>query len=150
MTLRLMVILGAILSCMACNPTPEPLRSVTTVESRTVGPAVPPAPVTIQECEDSFLPMFPGMKPPLVKRVANPVYPELIRRAPVVGNVVVDVYILASGTVCAAHVTAGLEPQLDKEVVAAVQQWEFSPAEVGGKPVAAVISITVRVDLSRT
>jgi TonB family protein len=52
------------------------------------------------------------------------------------GVVLLDVVILADGTVGGARVTRSLDPDLDREALIAARYWLFEPAQLEGRAVA--------------
>jgi protein TonB len=80
---------------------------------------------------------------PVVLRRVNPVYPEALRRARIQGTVVLQVEILVDGSIGAIEVFRSVVPGpggLDEAAVEAVRQWQFQPAQSGGRPVAVWIT----------
>ena len=68
----------------------------------------------------------------------KPVYPRISRSLGEQGRVLLDVYVLADGTVgeIRLHQSCGYE-RLDEAALLAVRQWRFKPARQAGKQVAA-------------
>jgi len=88
--------------------------------------------------------------PVILRRVA-PTYPEFARRSRIQGTVVLDVEILADGSIGAIEVFRSLMPGpggFDEAAIAAVRQWQFQPAKSGGKPVACWIKQSIVFELS--
>jgi protein TonB len=81
-------------------------------------------------------------KSELIRRV-DPVYPELAKRARVEGRVLLAVTVDEEGSVFEIRVIAG-HPLLVEAALSAVRQWKYSPTLLDGKPVAAIITVTVR------
>jgi TonB family protein len=77
-----------------------------------------------------------------------PVYPVLARQAKIQGLVSVNVVIGKDGTVTVQNVGAG-HPLLAPAAVAAVQQWKYEPATVGGEPVEVGAKIYVTFELTK-
>lgn len=70
-------------------------------------------------------------KPPtLVKQVA----PEIADAGTTAGTVVMEVDLGADGKVLAVKVVTSLSPTLDAAAVKALEQFEFTPAEIDGQP----------------
>jgi periplasmic protein TonB len=80
--------------------------------------------------------------PQAIKRV-QPEYPNWAKRANVQGQVVLEVEVLRDGTVGAVEVVRSLMAGLDELAVAAVRQWEFTPAKAQGQPVAVWVTFPV-------
>jgi TonB family protein len=81
-------------------------------------------------------------KSELIRRV-DPVYPESAKRARVEGRVLLAVTVDEEGSVFEIRVIAG-HPLLVEAALSAVRQWKYSPTLLDGKPVAAIITVTVR------
>ena len=81
------------------------------------------------------------MPPTKIKNVA-PVYPAIAKASRVGGAVVIEATIDREGKVIDTKVVRSV-PLLDQAAVNAVQQWEYSPAVLDGKPVPIVMTITV-------
>lgn len=88
--------------------------------------------------------MIDGLCPP-------PEYPEEERRAGVEGKTVIEVEVLADGTVGSAQVKQGVpgHPELDRAAVEAVMNWKFEPATRDGKPVGMTVNIPLEFRLDR-
>ena len=76
----------------------------------------------------------------------RPVYPPEAMAEGVQGVVVIDARIDVDGCVRNAEVVRSV-PELDKAALDAVTQWEFAPAILNGKPIAVLLTITVRFTL---
>jgi len=80
---------------------------------------------------------------PVVLRRVNPVYPDALRRARIQGTVVLQVEVLIDGSIGAIEVFRSVMPGpggLDEAAIEAVRQWQFQPAQSGGRPVAVWIT----------
>jgi protein TonB len=73
---------------------------------------------------------------PKVRRSIRPQYTLAAMRAIRQGVVLLDVVILADGTVGGARVTRSLDPDLDREALIAARYWLFEPAQLEGRAVA--------------
>jgi TonB family protein len=73
-------------------------------------------------------------KPPAVRKQVEPAYPPEAFAAGLSGDVTMAVDLDAEGRVTSVAVTKGAGHGFDEAAVAAVEQMEFSPAEVDGKP----------------
>jgi len=89
----------------------------------------------------------PAASPKLITRVP-PVYPETARQLKIQGLVSVNVVIGKDGTVTVQNVGAG-HPLLAPAAVAAVQQWKYEPATVGGEPVDVQAKIYLTFELTK-
>lgn len=88
---------------------------------------------------------------PVILRRVPPVYPDFARRSRIQGTVVLDIEILADGSIGAIEVFRSLMPGpggFDEAAIAAVKQWQFQPAKSGGKPVACWIKQSITFELS--
>lgn len=70
-----------------------------------------------------------------------PQYPQLARRAGIQGMVVLDVRLKTDGAVTVDKVVAG-EPSLADAALNAVQKWRANPAQINGKAVEVVSTLT--------
>jgi|GEM_PF-1238227 len=90
-------------------------------------------------------------KPPLIidDLCPLPEYPEVSRRAGIEGKTVIEVEILADGTVARTEVTEGVpgHPELDRAAMDAVAKWHFEPATKDGVPVGVTVSIPIEFRL---
>ena len=84
-----------------------------------------------------------GVEPPRLLREVKPRYSEAARRANVEGEVVLEVIILADGSVGQVEVRRSLGYGLDARAVEAVQQWRFSPATRQGMAVDVIVEVAV-------
>lgn len=101
----------------APTPRPEPIEAPSPVQA-------PPAPVTPPRADAAFL-----NNPP-------PQYPLVARRLQQQGRVVLDVYILADGSVGEVRVkhSSGFA-RLDEAALNAVRRWRYVPAKRGDTPI---------------
>ena len=77
-----------------------------------------------------------GVIAPRIIHRQHPEYSKQAKEAGVSGVVKLSAVIEADGSVSHIHVQEGLEPSLDDSAAAALQAWQFVPAEKDGKPVA--------------
>jgi TonB family protein len=75
-------------------------------------------------------------RPPELLHFVDAAYPEEARKEGLSGDVRMIITIDEKGTVTDASVTAPAGHGFDEAAIAAVKQFEFSPAEVDGKPAA--------------
>jgi TonB family protein len=84
--------------------------------------------------------------PQLLERF-EPEYPELAVRARHECVVVLEAVIGRTGRVIDAKVLRGCRLGLDESAIAAVQQWQFTPPTLNGRPVEVIGTFTVRFRL---
>jgi TonB family protein len=72
-----------------------------------------------------------------------PSYPIELRQQGVEGQVGLQVAVDEDGTVQGIRIVKSLHPYLDNAAVQALKQWKFEPLFYDGKPVAAMIAMTV-------
>jgi len=116
----------------------ENIIEIETIEVTTdieVAIAPPPKPVEL-----GTTPKFvPYEDAPVIMSGAQPVYPEHLRRLRLSGTVVLDIEVLADGTIGAIEVVKSLMDGpggFDEAAINAVKQWRMQPAKSGGNAVA--------------
>jgi len=77
-----------------------------------------------------------GVTSPKSVYAPNPTYDEHARKKKINGTVILAIIVTAEGTVRDIKVIKSLEPSLDKQAIAAVFIWKFTPTTKNGKPVA--------------
>jgi len=84
-----------------------------------------------------------GVSNPALLHEVRPNYTVEAMRGKVQGVVILEVIVLANGTVDPAsiRITRSLEPGLDREATIAVRQWKFRPSQLLGRPVASRVVI---------
>ena len=95
--------------------------------------------------DDSDEPVYdpgPGVTPP---RVTHKVRPERRQsgRFRVSGKVVVSLVVSSAGLPAKVKIVQGMDEAINQTVIAAVEQWRFTPGKKDGK--AAAVRITVEV-----
>ena len=84
----------------------------------------------------------PGIAPPrIIKQVAP--RPSNARGVRVVGSVNIALVVSSKGMPKDVHVVKGLDNEVDKSAVEAVEQWRFAPAQKDRKPVAVRITLEI-------
>jgi protein TonB len=81
-------------------------------------------------------------------RHVDPVYPEIARRAGLSATVVIECVIGLDGRIASARVLRG-HPLLEGAALDAVRQWAYRPPLLNGRPVEAVMTVTVRFEAVR-
>lgn len=86
------------------------------------------------------------VQPPRLIHEVQPVYPILAMETRTEGNVLIDCIINKSGNVTDMKIVSG-NPLLDSAAMNAVQQWQYSPTLLNGKPVSVQMIVTVNFSL---
>lgn len=86
------------------------------------------------------------IKPPRKVKDAKPVYPDEARREKKQGTVILEVVIGADGKVSSAKVVRSL-PALDRAAIEAVQQWQYAPTIIGGRPTPVIMTVALNFAL---
>ena len=84
-----------------------------------------------------------GIAPPRVLREVKPDYTEAARGEAVEGDVLLEVIVLADGSVGEVRVLRGLGFGLDERAVAAMRRWRFHPADRRGVPVSVFVEVAM-------
>lgn len=90
-------------------------------------------------------------EPPIVIKKIAPEYPEFARKHGVQGEVLLQVEILADGSVGVIQIKKSLlagPGGLDEAAINAVKQWIFNPAKSDGKPVNSWATFPIRFNLN--
>jgi protein TonB len=92
---------------------------------------------------DVYAPGTGGVSNPTLIHEVKPNYTVAAMRGKVQGIVIMEVTVLANGTVdpSSIRITRSLEPGLDREASIAVRQWRFRPSQLLGRPVASRVII---------
>jgi len=115
----------------------------------TGGPGGPGDGPEIGVVDDQPIRFTVGMTKPEPVHQVQPRYTEIARRAGVQGTVIVEAIIDEQGNVDNVRVLRSLPLGLDREAVAAVQQWKFTPARMANKPVKVYFVLTVNFGIQR-
>lgn len=86
------------------------------------------------------------VKPPRKVKDVKPVYPPEARASKKQGTVILEVVIAGDGKVSSVKVVRSLPP-LDRAAVEAVQQWQYTPTVVAGKPTPVVMTVALNFAL---
>lgn len=92
--------------------------------------------------EEDVYDLGPGIVPPRIIKQAAP-RPSTARGVRVVGSVTIALVVSSKGMPRDVHVLKGLDKDVDKSAVEAVEQWRFAPAQKEGKPVAVRITLEI-------
>jgi protein TonB len=87
------------------------------------------------------------VKEPTKLRNVNPAYPEVAMASGIQGTVVLEATIAPNGRVADVRVVRSL-PLLEKAAIDAVKQWIYTPTLVDGVPVTAIMTVTVKFQLT--
>lgn len=112
-------------------------------------PPPPPMPPPDQTLGDAPVRVGGNVKPPAKTKDVQPVYPDEAREARVQGVVILEVTVDAAGLVGDARVLRSI-PLLDAAALEAVQQWEFEPTVLSGRPVSVIMTVTVNFALQES
>jgi protein TonB len=88
-----------------------------------------------------------GITPPRVVHEVKADYTEEARRRGLTGEVVMEIVVRRDGSVGNVHLLEGLGLGLDERAIAAVRQWQFTPAERKGVPVDVIVEVGVEFRL---
>ena len=81
-------------------------------------------------------------QPQLVKRI-EPEYPALAVKAHIQGIVILEATVNEDGDVTDVRLLRSANPLLDKEAIAAVRQWRYSPIVLNGTRVPFILSVSL-------
>lgn len=84
-----------------------------------------------------------GIEPPQLLREVRPLYTDEARRRAIEGDVVLEIVVRRDGSVGEVRVLRSLGSGLEQRAVAAVRQWQFSPARRQGTSVDVVVEVAV-------
>jgi TonB family protein len=87
-----------------------------------------------------------NIRAPIKVTDATPVYPPIAQSARVQGVVILEAVIDEQGDVASARVVRSI-PLLDGAALDAVSKWKYAPADVDGRLVAVVMTVTVNFRL---
>lgn len=91
----------------------------------------------------------PDVSAPRALKMVEPDYSEDARRARVHGVVLLRASISREGRPEDILVVQSLHPDLDKNAIAALQEWEFAPGKKDGKPVRVLVIVEIDFAWSR-
>jgi protein TonB len=84
--------------------------------------------------------------PRLISRDEVP-YRDVAKRRHLHGLAFLELIIDPQGTVCAARVLKGLDPEFDRAALSAVKHWRFRPGiSNAGRPVTLAFNVTVKTE----
>jgi protein TonB len=87
------------------------------------------------------------IQPPTLLRRIEPTYPPMAVSAHLQGMVILEAIVDEEGTVTDVKVLRSVNPLLDREALAAVRQWRYSPVVLNGRPVPFVLSVSLSFSL---
>ena len=85
----------------------------------------------------------PNITPPKLISHVEPVYPAEAKAKGIAGIVILETAIDETGAVGDVRILKPLPFGLDKAAADAVRQWRWEPATLDGKPVPAVLNVTI-------
>jgi TonB family protein len=88
-----------------------------------------------------------GIKPPVVIRRVTPLYPQVAVHMHLNGFAIVECIIDQSGRIRDAHVVKSSFGAFEQPALDAVQQWQFSPGTLNGRPVDVVFDLKVTFEV---
>jgi TonB family protein len=100
-----------------------------------------------QQNNDAVLKIGPGVTPPKVLQKTEPAYTKDATEAKIQGAVVLSVTVGSDGVARDITVKRSLDPGLDNNAIAAIQQWKFQPASKDGAAVSVMSTIEVNFRL---
>jgi protein TonB len=86
--------------------------------------------------------------PALLHRV-EPVYPDIAAAAHLTGLVILEAVVDATGCVESVKVLRSGHPLLDREAVAALKQWRYTPLMLNGTSTPFVLTVTFNFNVAR-
>lgn len=89
----------------------------------------------------------PGVTQPRIIHKVQPKYSKKARKNKIEGTVTLSIIIDPEGKATNFEVKKSLDPDLDRNAIAAVQQWVFKPATKEGQPVAVYATVEVTFHL---
>lgn len=92
-----------------------------------------------QDSSEKVYELGPGMTAPKVIKQVTP-RSQGVR---IVGTVTVVLVVGSTGVPRDVRVSKGLDKDLDRSTVEAVEQWRFEPAKKDGKPIAVRVSLDI-------
>jgi protein TonB len=115
-------------------------------------PATDGPPATAQQVVEPTGPLVAGVgevKAPIVLKRVSPPYPPFAVKVHLNGFVIVECIIDKTGVVRDAKVVRSSSTMFDQAALDAVQQWQFSPGTLHGKPVDTIFDLTVTFTITR-
>jgi len=97
-----------------------------------------------QDSDEPVVALGPGVTPPRVTHQVTPDSDPGAAGFRISGTVLIGLIVSSHGMPREVRVLRSLEKNLDRNAVAAVQQWRFEPARKGNDPVAVRMSIEIR------
>jgi TonB family protein len=113
------------------------------------GPHVEPVLPEINTKETEAVRLTAAMTRPAVIHQVQPRYTKTALQIGLEGSVILEAVIDEQGRVGEIQVLRGLSAGLDREAVAAVEQWKFKPAMLGDRPVKVYYTLTVHFRIER-
>ena len=114
-----------------------------------VGDGPPATSTVVPEPAGPLVAGVGDVKAPIVIKRVSPPYPRLAATAHLGGFVIVECIIDKTGVVRDAKVVKSTSAMFDQAALDAVQQWQFAPGSLYGKPVDTIFDLTVTFTITR-
>lgn len=88
-----------------------------------------------------------GVTMPKVVKEVKPYYTADAKKDRVQGEVILESVVSRAGLPTEITVKKSLDERLDKQAIAALEQWQFEPGQKDGKPVAVRIAVNMTFTL---
>src|SRR6185436_5175720 len=88
-----------------------------------------------------------GVTAPILKSQVHPTYSDAAKAARIQGLVLLEAIVDTDGTLTNIKVARSLNPDLDRNAVAALKQWRFEPGKKEGEAVPVKLAIEVNFNL---
>lgn len=140
---------GATSSGPPGSPTVQPSPAPRSLPSEHPAAIVSPAPSGKKKMPP-FVEVGKNVKAPSPIHTPGPVFPEEARKARTHGRVVLECVIDETGAVTEARAIRSQPNGLTEAAIAAVRQWRYEPATLGGAPVPVYLTVTIEFRPPRT
>jgi TonB family protein len=124
-----------------------PLMASSTRQEIPVTVELKPADTTAGEPQVEAYTIGDGVSAPILKSHVHPTYSDAARTARIQGIVLLEGVVETDGTLTNIRVARSLDPDLDRNAVAALKQWRFEPGKRDGLAVPVKLAIEVNFNL---
>jgi periplasmic protein TonB len=114
-----------------------------------VGGVVAPPPPPPPPVERAPVRIGGQIKTPALLHRVEPEYPDIAAAARLTGLVILEALVDNTGCVESVKVLRSGHPLLDREAVAALKQWRYTPLVLNGTPTPFVLTVTFNFSVSR-